>query len=316
MSLHPCFYRTAGTLGRIYRRAGGALPHEVKVKYVALLLEVRSHLVPSPSLDARANLEKARPEVQDVVEHLCTIARRCEEGCRPPQRTRPTRLCLSTLLPEVPPQGKGSLAEASNSAPFTPECRCTSPAPATPPKSPFEWDCSAKEFVPGFLDHSSGDLGAIAVGSGCVRSCAPSVSGDGPVSSGESLGPGERQVDANAAVCDVPNSVSIPMDPGVSDQEPTGSDVTLDCGISLNADLADGVIRPLLHWSFMQWCEDVHCEPGVGVSVSNIDEVISIALERLDLQLGANGKTCSASDAAVIEPFVYAIAQSLWPALP
>ena len=44
-AMDPCFWRTAGTLGRLYKRASPALPVVVRARFAELLLECRVHFL-------------------------------------------------------------------------------------------------------------------------------------------------------------------------------------------------------------------------------------------------------------------------------
>ena len=61
MEVHPCFWRTAGTLGQVYKRAKLYLPDDVRLAYVQMLLAIQPYFLPSGS--GHAALRNARPEV-------------------------------------------------------------------------------------------------------------------------------------------------------------------------------------------------------------------------------------------------------------
>ena len=93
---HAAFYRTAGTLGRIYKRVRGALPRPVRDQFAVLLLEIKPYMVP-PAHAGPGDVHTGRPEVSGIAARLATIAQRrdARSSPEPPRRT----LRLEELLP-------------------------------------------------------------------------------------------------------------------------------------------------------------------------------------------------------------------------
>ena len=136
--LHPCFWRTAGTLGRVYRRAGPALPAEVAEAYRGLLAVIRPYFLPSKPFRGAGGA--TRPEVEVFSDLLCRVARRGDSG---DLRGPSVLLRLDELVPAGPAPVTPALAPGLWEACPTPPrvrrpVRKWVPDPAAPPFEPAQ----------------------------------------------------------------------------------------------------------------------------------------------------------------------------------
>ena len=140
--MDPCFWRTAGTLGRLYKRASPALPVAVRARFAELLLECMVHILPAAPPCARQSLAGARPVVQDAVQLLTQLASRAERIVA----AAPVQIVLFDLLGS---QAAGSPADCQSTSPVaSPRCEMAQPA-SEDLACGFVWDVEAKVFVQG-----------------------------------------------------------------------------------------------------------------------------------------------------------------------
>ena len=126
------FYKTSGTLGRLYKRSHVFLPDPVKQQFAVLLRTMRPYLVPDLS-DRVAARRNARPDVGDLMTKMECLARRSEAGS---VQEASVVIRLAELLPGVP-------------SPVTPVASAAVPAQVTPQR-PLR--ACATEFVPAGLE--------------------------------------------------------------------------------------------------------------------------------------------------------------------
>ena len=140
--MDPCFWRTAGTLGRLYKRASPALPVAARARFAELLRECRVHILPAASPCTRQSLAGSRPVVQDAVQLLTQLASRAERIVA----AAPVQLVLFDLLDC---QAACSPADCQSTSPVaSPRCEMALPA-SEDPASGFLWNVEAKVFVQG-----------------------------------------------------------------------------------------------------------------------------------------------------------------------
>mmetsp|Transcript_10622 Transcript_10622/g.33585 ORF Transcript_10622/g.33585 Transcript_10622/m.33585 type:complete len:276 (+) Transcript_10622:89-916(+) len=179
--MDPVFERTAGTLGRLYKRARHNLPPQVRSDFARLLVSIRPFFIPGAGCSAGAALREARPSVGALVARLARLsererATRHAGGGAPP----PPPLCLSRLLDAAAP--------VLGPSPVTPPPGAAAAAgqPGTPPKS-SRLEARAASFVPGRSTHA-------------LREGLPSRSA-GPLSSATSCGGPPLEEGAALPVC-------------------------------------------------------------------------------------------------------------------
>mmetsp|Transcript_75835 Transcript_75835/g.236064 ORF Transcript_75835/g.236064 Transcript_75835/m.236064 type:complete len:398 (+) Transcript_75835:46-1239(+) len=208
---HPCFFRLAMSLGRMYKRAGPMLPYEVKGKFAELLHTCRPYFQPGEG-PAAAELARARPGVGPVVDLLARLAMQCEQrplqaaqlpewpGCpgRSAGQPSPVRIRLGELLEPSAADGGGGGGSGGVPCPCTPPPLLGRPA-GTPLKASRSWNARAAVFVPGAVEHVASDGGEdLAPACSAVADALPlrdtSASADEDSSASASSGPCGQEV--------------------------------------------------------------------------------------------------------------------------
>ena len=108
--LHPAFFRTSCTLGKLWKRSSGAMPAEVRGQFHILMMTIRQHFIPEAG-QAGPRLRQARPEVEVFASKLAKVAVKAEaDWCH----ARPVAVVrLSDHLPRL-------VAMRADAAPFVP----------------------------------------------------------------------------------------------------------------------------------------------------------------------------------------------------
>mmetsp|Transcript_29154 Transcript_29154/g.92061 ORF Transcript_29154/g.92061 Transcript_29154/m.92061 type:complete len:259 (+) Transcript_29154:65-841(+) len=129
--MHAAFFRTAGTLGKLYKRSHAFLPQRVRGQFALLLNEIKPFLLPPVPL-CTADLHRGRPEVSVIADALVRLACKGDFVLEVPALQPPRVLHLADVLP----------------APCTPPARAGAPTSSTPPR-PLR--AEAPCFVPASL---------------------------------------------------------------------------------------------------------------------------------------------------------------------
>mmetsp|Transcript_32526 Transcript_32526/g.96812 ORF Transcript_32526/g.96812 Transcript_32526/m.96812 type:complete len:270 (+) Transcript_32526:49-858(+) len=167
--LHAAFFRTAGTLGKLYKRSHAFLPQRVRGQFALLLNEIKPFMLPPVPL-CTADLHRGRPEVSVIADALVRLACKGDFVLEVPALQPPRVLHLAEVLPapSTPPTRAGAPTSSTPPRPLRAEAPCFVPASLTD-----GLDRSVKDSQPAPGESTAGHAAGIGTASPLDRRLPP-----------------------------------------------------------------------------------------------------------------------------------------------